>query len=217
MHFRPEERLAILIDGESFYATVVELGFEIDFLRLLALFRQKAKLVHALYYAVLADGEQDGGLRQLLDWLAYNGFTIVTKPPREATGLPQRRMRVGLAVDAVRLADHVDHVILFTGDGDFRALVADVQRRGRRVSVASTLRVAASELRRQADQFIDLRELEHLIGRGRAASAARAPSATAAGATQEAQAAQRPPPEVAHSAARCDAPEDDIPQPDHRE
>jgi uncharacterized LabA/DUF88 family protein len=174
--FSPEHRLAILIDGANFYGMLSELGFEIDFLRLLAFFRQKGKLVRALYYSAHADAEEESSLRQLVDWLAYNGFVLVTKPAKEFTNaLGQRRIRskmhVELAIDALQFADHVDHVILFTGDGAFRPLVAAIQLRGCVVSVASTLHMTADELRRQADHFIDLADLRNVIGRVRDARA----------------------------------------------
>jgi uncharacterized LabA/DUF88 family protein len=170
--FSPEQRLAILIEGTNFHGTLNELGFEIDFLRLLAFFRQKGKLVRALYYSARADAEEASSLRQLVEWLAYNGFVLVTKPAKEfTTALGQRRIRskmhVELASDALQLADHVDHFILFTGDGVFRPLVAAIQLRGCVVSVASTLHMTADELRRQADHFIDLADLKHFIGRVR--------------------------------------------------
>jgi uncharacterized LabA/DUF88 family protein len=169
--FSSEQRLAILIDGTNFYGTLNELGFEIDFLRLLAFFRLKGKLVRALYYSARADAEESS-LQQLVEWLAYNGFVLVTKPAREFTNpLGQRRIRnkmhVELAIDALQLADHVDHVILFTGDGAFRPLVAAIQLRGCVVSIASTLHMTTDELRRQADHFIDLADLKHFIGRVR--------------------------------------------------
>jgi uncharacterized LabA/DUF88 family protein len=170
--FSPEQRLAILIDGTNFYGTLNQLGFEIDFLRLLAFFRQKGKLVRALYYSRRADAEEESSLRQLLEWLAYNGFTLVTKPATEfPKALGQRRIRskmhVELAIDALQLADHVDHFIVFTGNAAFRPLVAAIQLRGCFVSVASTPPMTADELRRQADHFIDLADLEPFIGRVR--------------------------------------------------
>ena len=172
MAFSPEQRLAILIDGANFHATLNDLGFEIDFLRLLAFFRQQGRLVRALYYAARADAEDESSLSQLLEWLAYNGFILVTKSAKEfANAVGQRRtrskMHVELAIDALQLADHVDHIILFTGDGAFRPLVADIQLRGCVVSVASRLHMTADELRRQADYFIDLADLKQFIGRVR--------------------------------------------------
>jgi uncharacterized LabA/DUF88 family protein len=110
----------------------------------------------------------------LIDWLGYNGFTVVTKPTKEFTDASGRRkikgnMDIELAVQAIQLAATLDHIVLFTGDGDFRSLVADLQLRGKRVSVISTLQsnppMVADELRRQADQFIDLADLGPIICR----------------------------------------------------
>lgn len=174
MHFYPHERVAIFIDGANLYGTCRTLGFEIDYKRMLVFFRCKAQLVSALYYAALPDDQEYSPLRPLLDWLSYNGFSVVTKPKREfndASGRHKARGSTGieLAVDAMRFADKVDHIVLFSGDGDFRMLVAALQEKGIRVSVVSTLvtqpPMIADELRRQADQFVDLDDLHSQIGR----------------------------------------------------
>ena len=150
MHFYPNERLALFIDGANLYATAKALGFDIDYKRLLALFRSKGQLVRALYYTALAEDQEYSSIRPLVDWLDYNGYTMVTKPTKEFTDALGRRkikgnMDIELTVDAMRLVEHLDHVILFTGDGDFRALVAAMQLRGRRVSVVSTLANPAAD------------------------------------------------------------------------
>ena len=172
--FTQNERLALFIDGANLYATAKALGFDIDYKRLLALFRTKGQLVRALYYTALAEDQEYSSIRPLVDWLDYNGYTMVTKPTKEFTDALGRRkikgnMDIELTVDAMRLVEHLDHVVLFTGDGDFRALVGALQLRGRRVSVVSTLQtqppMVADELRRQADQFIDLADLEDQICR----------------------------------------------------
>src|ERR1700687_2930583 len=164
MHFYPNERLALFIDGAHLYATAKALGFDIDYKRVLAVFREKGRLVRAYYYTALVEDQEYSPIRPLIDWLDYNGYTMVTKPTKEFTDALGRRkikgnMDIELTVDAMRLVEHLDHVVLFTGDGDFRALVAAMQMRGRRVSVGSTLQtqppMVADELRRQADQFID--------------------------------------------------------------
>jgi uncharacterized LabA/DUF88 family protein len=174
MHFYQTERVALFIDGANLYATAKALGFDIDYKRLLNLFRGKCQLVRALYYTALAEDQEYSSIRPLVDWLDYNGYTMVTKPTKEFTDSMGRRkikgnMDIELSVDAMRLAENLDHVVLFTGDGDFRALVAALQMKGRRVSVISTLQtqpaMVADELRRQADQFIDLADLEEMIGR----------------------------------------------------
>ncbi len=184
MHFYPTERIALFIDGANLYATAKSLGFDIDYKRLLQLFRQKGQLVRALYYTALAEEQEYSSIRPLIDWLDYNGFTMVTKPTKEFTDTTGRRkikgnMDIELTVDAMRLADSLDHIVLFSGDGDFRSLVAALQQKGKRVSVVSTLQtqppMVADELRRQADQFIDLADLENQVGRDPAQRTTREP------------------------------------------
>jgi len=174
MNFYPEERIVLFIDGANLYSTAKALGFDIDYRRLLALFRQRARLLRAIYYTALIDDADYSPIRPLIDWLDYNGYTLVTKPAREFTDSMGRRkfkgnMDIELAVDVMRLADTIDHVVLFSGDGDFRSLVEAVQARGKRVSVVSTLTtrppMVADDLRRQADQFIELSDLREDIGR----------------------------------------------------
>lgn len=174
MHFYSTERIALFIDGANLYATAKALGFDIDYKKLLTVFRTKGQLVRALYYTALAEDQEYSSIRPLVDWLDYNGFTMVTKPTKEFTDSLGRRkikgnMDIELSVDAMRLADELHHIVLFTGDGDFRALIAALQMKGKRVSVVSTLQtqpsMVADELRRQADQFIDLADLEQYIGR----------------------------------------------------
>jgi len=173
-NFYPNERAALFIDGANLYAAARALGFDIDYKRLLALFRSKCYLVRALYYTALAEDQEYSSIRPLIDWLDYNGYTMVTKPTKEFTDPSGRRkikgnMDIELTVDAMELSNYLDHIILFSGDGDFRSLVEALQQKGRRVSVVSTLAtqppMIADELRRQADQFIDLRELESEICR----------------------------------------------------
>lgn len=182
MNFYETERTALFIDGANLYATSKSLGFDIDYKRLLAHFRDKCHLVRALYYTALAEDQEYSSIRPLIDWLDYNGYTMVTKPTREFTDASGRRkikgnMDIELAVDAMRLADNLDHIVLFSGDGDFRSLVVALQQRGKRVSVVSTLQtqqpMVADELRRQADQFVDLADLETVIGRDPASRPAR--------------------------------------------
>lgn len=174
MLFYPAERFALFVDGANLYATAKALGFDIDYKKLLALFRTKGHMVRALYYTALAEDQEYSSIRPLVDWLDYNGYTMVTKPTKEFTDASGRRkikgnMDIELTVDAMELAEHLDHVVLFSGDGDFRSLVEALQQRGKRVSVVSTLctqpSMIADELRRQADVFIDLADLEEEVCR----------------------------------------------------
>jgi len=174
MNFYPHERAALFVDGANLYAAARALGFDIDYKRLLALFRTKCYLVRALYYTALAEDQEYSSIRPLIDWLDYNGYTMVTKPIKEFTDPSGRRkikgnMDIELTVDAMELSSYLDHIVLFSGDGDFRSLVEALQQKGRRVTVISTLAtqppMIADELRRQADEFVDLRELEKDICR----------------------------------------------------
>lgn len=172
--FYRDERLALFIDGSNLYAAAKALGFDIDYKLLRQEFMRRGKLVRAFYYTALLDSEEYSPIRPLVDWLHYNGFAMVTKPAKEYTDSMGRRkvkgnMDIELSVDVMEMADHVDHIVLFSGDGDFRRLVESVQRKGVRVSVVSTIRsqppMIADELRRQADNFIELDELRDVIGR----------------------------------------------------
>jgi uncharacterized LabA/DUF88 family protein len=172
--FDEREKIALFIDGANLYATAKALGFDIDYRRLLKEFSAKGYLLRALYYTALAEDQEYSSIRPLIDWLDYNGYKVVTKPTKEFFDSTGRRkikgsMDIELAVDAMELAEHVDHLVLFSGDGDFRSLVEAIQRRGRKVSVVSTLQtqpaMVADELRRQADHFIDLANLASRIAR----------------------------------------------------
>jgi len=184
MHFYPTERVALFIDGANLYATAKSLGFDIDYKRLLGMFRQKGQLVRALYYTALAEEQEYSSIRPLIDWLDYNGYSVVTKATKEFVDQTGRRkvkgnMDIELAVDAMELAGTIDHMVLFSGDGDFKALVEAVQRRGVRVTVVSTVStqppMVADELRRQADIFLDIVELQNKIGRDPGERPARPP------------------------------------------
>jgi len=174
MTFYPDERIAIIIDGANLYSTVKTLDFDLDYQKLLELFRNKGKLQRAYYYTALIENEDYSPLRPLIDWLDYNGYHIITKSTKEYQDRDGRRrikgnMDVEIAVDMMRLAPHTDHFLLFSGDGDFKAVIEAVQKQGCRVSVISTLKskppMLADELRRQADSFIELADLDKLIGR----------------------------------------------------
>jgi uncharacterized LabA/DUF88 family protein len=182
MFFHPEERVALFIDGANLYATSRSLGFDIDYKRLLSFFRKRSRLLRAIYYTALMDDAEYSPIRPLIDWLDYNGYMVVTKPAKEFTDSLGRRkikgnMDIELAVDVLQLCETLDHIVLFSGDGDFRSLVEAVQGRGRRVSVVSTLTtrppMVADDLRRQADQFIDIVLLKSEIGRDPAEREAR--------------------------------------------
>ncbi len=169
-----QSRIALFIDGANLYSTAKTIGFDIDYKRLLREFQTRGELLRAFYYTAVVEDQEFSSIRPLVDWLDYNGFTVVTKATKEFVDSSGRRkvkgnMDIELAVDAMELAEHIDEMILFSGDGDFRSLVEAVQRRGVRVTVVSSVAshppMAADELRRQADVFIDLVTLQPKIGR----------------------------------------------------
>ncbi|MEO8667704.1 MAG: NYN domain-containing protein [Bauldia sp.] len=172
--YDPREKLALFIDGANLYATAKSLGFDIDYRKLLTEFQSKGYMLRAYYFTALAEDQEYSSIRPLIDWLDYNGYTVVTKPTKEFVDATGRRkikgnMDIELAVHAMEIVEHFDHLILFSGDGDFRSLVEAVQRKGRKVTVVSTLTsqppMIADELRRQADFFVDLSTLQSKVGR----------------------------------------------------
>jgi uncharacterized LabA/DUF88 family protein len=168
------ERIALFIDGANLYATARSLGFDIDYRRLLKDYQSRGTLVRAFYYTALVEDQEYSSIRPLIDWLDYNGFAVVTKPVKEFTDATGRRkvkgnMDIELAVDAMELAPFINHMVLFSGDGDFRSLVEAMQRKGVKVSVVSTVMtqpaMVSDDLRRQADEFVDLVNLQSRFGR----------------------------------------------------
>lgn len=184
MKFYPDERVAVFIDGANLYSAARGLMFDIDYKKLLEFFQSKCRLIRATYYTALLDDQEYSPIRPLVDWLDYNGYSMVTKPAKEFTDSMGRRKIKGnvdieLAVDMMEMANRIDHAVLFSGDGDFRSLVEAVQRRGVRVTVVSTMRsptpMVADELRRQADTFVDLVDLAPGIARAQRREASASP------------------------------------------
>lgn len=166
--FYPDERLALFIDGANLYAASKALEFDIDYKSLLKWFSDQSRLVRSFYYTALVDDQEYSPIRPLVDWLNYNGFTMVTKPAREYTDNQGRKkvksgIDIEMAIDMMDIADKIDHIVLFSGDGDLRRLVETVQNKGVRVSVVGSIEsnpvMISDDLRRQADFFIELDEL----------------------------------------------------------
>jgi uncharacterized LabA/DUF88 family protein len=169
------DKTLLLIDGPNLFSTAKSLGFEIDFKKLLQEFRSRGDLLSAKYYTAVPDDEDSSPIVPLIDWLDYNGYSVVTKPMKSFTDAEGNRkskgnMDVEIAVDAMELASKVDEIVLFSGDGDFRTVIEAVQRRGVKVTVVSSIAtrppMCADELRRQTDVFIDLADLRAKISRG---------------------------------------------------
>ena len=143
---------------------------------MLELFKEKGRLVLARYYTAIIENDDYSPIRPLVDWLNYNGYQVISKPAKSYTDRDGRHrikgnMDIEIAVDMVEMAEHVDHIVLCSGDGDFRAAVETCQRKGTRVTVISSMRtkpsMLADDLRRQANDVIELSDMEELIGRPR--------------------------------------------------
>lgn len=172
--FDQREKLAVFIDGPAVFSAARALEFEIDYKKLQAYFKKQGYLLRIHYYSAVPEDDEHLSIRPLLDFLDYNGFRVVTKPARVFTDQEGRRkfkgsMSVEICVDAFDMAETADHLVLFSGDGDYTSLVAALQRRGRKVSVVSTLKsrppMISDDLRKTADYFIDLDNLADALGR----------------------------------------------------
>lgn len=170
----PDERVALFMDGANLYSAAKSLAFDIDYRKLLDEFRKHGRFIRATYYTALVEEQDFSPIRPLVDWLDYNGYSVSTKPAKEYTDTNGRRrfkgdMDVEIVVDMLQAAEHLDHIFLFSGDGDFAAAVEAVKRKGARVTVVSTIKsnppIASDDIRRAADNFLDMTELMSLVGR----------------------------------------------------
>ena len=177
MTFYPTDKLALFVDGANFYSAAKALNLDIDYKKLLDEFRKRGVLIRAYYYTAIVEDQEYSPIRPLVDWLDYNGFAAGDQAGQRLHRRQGRRrwrgdMDVEIAVEMLDMAEHADHLVLFSGDGDFRALVEAVQRKGARVTVVSTVKsqppMASDDLRRQADAFVDLADLADIVGRPRA-------------------------------------------------
>lgn len=174
MVFYKDDRLALYIDGANLYSAARAIELDIDFRKLLKEFQSRGRLVSANYYTSLVESDDYSPVRPLVDWLAYNGFTVTRKPAREFTDRDGRKRTRGntdieLATDMLEQSHTLDHIVLFSGNGDFQSPLAAMKKRGVRVSVVSTMAngsfTVADELRREADNFIDLVDIASKIAR----------------------------------------------------
>ncbi|MBY0566933.1 MAG: NYN domain-containing protein [Hyphomonadaceae bacterium] len=170
----PDEKVIVLIDGANLHSTMKTLSFDMDYRKLHDVFSGLGRFVRANYYTAMVEEQDFSPIRPLVDWLDYNGYSVVTKPAKEYTDTNGRRrykgdMDIEIAVDLLQAADYADHAFLFSGDGDFVAAIEAAKRKGLRVTVVSTIKsnppMASDEIRRAADNFLDLTELTSLIGR----------------------------------------------------
>lgn len=167
------KKTAIFIDGANLSSSASQIGMRIDFKKLLTFYEKNYDLIRAYYYTALSDNAAYKNIHSLVDWLSYNGYNVISKKAKEFVSEDSVKRIKGnmdceIIVGMLEMAPHVDHLILFSGDGDFRCVVEAVQRMGKRVTIVSAARgdqsVTADELIRQADYFVDLADLRPHIG-----------------------------------------------------
>lgn len=190
------EKTALFIDGSNFYAAAKGLNLDIDFARMRAYFAKDTNLIRAYYYTAIPEDQEFSSLRPLVDWLDYNGYAVVSKLTREfideETG--KRRLKgnmdMELALDMLKLAPHIDHAVLFSGDGDFCRLLEDVQALGVRTTVVSTNKttppMVADQLRRMADIYIDMVDIAPDISKSNSKTSSKPTSKPSIKATNDA-------------------------------
>lgn len=176
MEIRPTERTIVLIDGSNLYHTLKALGWVADYGRLRKYFAARSSLVRVYYFAALRD-DGDDKLSLFTRWLAQHGFMVIDKPLKtmtdHATGeqISRGNLDVEIAVYAMAVAPGVDHIVLMSGDGDFRILVERLQDMGKRVTVVSSCQtrppICAEDLREQADQFVEMGDMRAEIERAK--------------------------------------------------
>lgn len=176
MRFYSDERLGVFVDAANIDGTMSALGWEIDYSRFAQYFEKVGRLMCVRYYTCLTAVETK---KKQVDWLAYNGFQPVTKMVKEMvdsqTGQYRRKgnMDVEIAVDMMLLSEGLDHLVLVSGDGDYRRLVEALQQKGKRVTVVSTsdVKVTSDELKKQADNFLEINSIRAEVERARAVAA----------------------------------------------
>jgi uncharacterized LabA/DUF88 family protein len=151
----PAQRVGILADSQNLYHTAQSLhSRNVDYAALLEEAVQDRELVRAIAFVIRADSADE---ERFFEALAEIGFETKIKSIRTyADGTKKADWDVGMSLDAVTLADHVDTVVLCTGDGDFTRLCSHLRHEGVRVEVMAFEQSTAASLVEAADAFTDL-------------------------------------------------------------
>jgi len=151
------QRVAILADAQNLYHTAQSLySRNIDYSALLEKAVQDRRLTRAIAYVIRADSPEE---ESFFDALTNIGFETKIKDIKTfQDGSKKADWDVGMSLDAVTLADHVDTIVLCTGDGDFSRLCSHLRHEGVRVEVMGFQQSTSEELVESADAFVDLDE-----------------------------------------------------------
>jgi len=151
----PGQRVAVLADAQNLYHSAQSLySRNIDYASLLDKAVQDRVLTRAIAYVIRADSPEE---ESFFDALVDIGFETKIKDIKTfPDGSKKADWDLGMSLDAVTLADHVDTVVLVTGDGDFSRLCSHLRHEGVRVEVMGFGESTADELVDAADSFLDL-------------------------------------------------------------
>lgn len=172
--FHKNERIALFIDGHALHNAAKSIDLTVDYASLRKEFAARGKLVHAYFYAAIDEDAEFSAVRKLADYLDYNGYMVRTRAlqrrvQEDGNVRIKASIAVQMAVEARDVAEHVEHIVLFTGDGDMVHTVKSIQRLGVRVSVCGTRKgkesLLSDELRREVDNVIELDDLRRVIER----------------------------------------------------
>lgn len=165
-----DERVSFFIEGANFYAAAKTGNVTVDYRKLLSHFEDNSIFKRAYYYTAVAEDQEYNSIKPLLDFLEYNGYSLVTKPLKEFIDGQGRRKTKGsldveMTVDMLNACKFSDHIVLFSGDSDFLPVIQEMKRNGIRVTVVSHMETVADDIRRAADRFVNLMHVAPLIGR----------------------------------------------------
>ena len=173
-----EQRIGIFIDVQNLYHSAKNLyQSRINYQELMKSLVGERKLIRALGYVVKSESQNEDltGEASFFDALLKAGIDLRMKDLQVYPGgMKKADWDVGMAIDAIRMADSLDVVILVTGDGDFVPLVEYLKwGKGKLVEVAGFGRTTSSKLRESTDLYIDLKEIPRILLRTRASRRSR--------------------------------------------
>lgn len=168
----PFEKAAIFIDGWNLARVSRDyLRREIDFERLLNYFSRNARIIKAFYY--IGEDTEDGEnakQHKFLTWMKRNGYKVVSRPIKvyvddKGKYYKKADLDADITLDMMDLADKVDKIVLFSGDGDFANVIDRIGMKGVRTQVVALWDVASGDLVEAADEFLDLKDIINEIAK----------------------------------------------------
>jgi len=161
------DRVAIFIDGENIHYSAKHLNMRMDYLKLCKILAGSRRLVRSYFYTAVSN--QSEGKIDFINFLKLNGFKVVTREVKSfsegdgATRSVRNALDMQMALDVIEMSEHLDTVVLCTGDGDFRPLVDALVRKGKHVEVCGLREMTSTDLIAGSDVYIDLDSLKNQV------------------------------------------------------